>query len=265
MEYQKRIIIGGLPRSGSTLLRFLLDASSHIISGPETSFFTLPLHQQQMKIHRLVPKLSAKLGIPEGDLREEILAAKTSYQAYDGISDLLAKHAGVSKPCWAEKSPRNCFSYHWLNAENPEFYFISTIRHGLDVVTSVIDNHPKRGNEYWCPVQGYVDTMLAVYSFNHPRHIIIKYEELVAKPERILRDLFRFLGLAYENHIVEAFNEDSVTSDLNKVNQPKLSCPIKSDWVGRWKNDKHKSRVDEFMRHPKACYWLEYSGYKWEV
>ncbi len=261
MEYQKRIIVGGLPRSGSTLLRFLMDASSSIISGAETAFFTLPLHQQQAKISRLAPKLSDKLGIPAKDVKKIVLTAQTSYHAYDGISDLLAQYAGVEKPCWAEKSPRNCFSYHRLVAENPDFYFISTIRHGLDVVTSVIDDHPKRGNEYWCSIQRYVDTMLAVYSFEHPRHIILKYEDLVTSPQDTARHLFEFLGLDFEEQVVENFNKPSFTANLQSVHQPKLLGPIESDRVNRWKEKKYKTRVDEFMQHPKAVYWLNSSGY----
>jgi hypothetical protein len=263
MEYQKRIILGGLPRSGSTLLKFLIDASSSIICGPETAFFTQPLYHQQSQVHRWAPMLSAKLEIPEEEIKNIILAANTSYEAFDGISDLLAWHAGVHKPCWAEKSPRNCFSYHWLQAENPDFYFISTIRHGLDVVTSIIEDHPKRGNDYWCPIQRYVDTMMAVYSFEHPRHLIIKYEDLVTEPQKTACHIFEFLGLPYEEQVLENFNRPTFTSDFKKVNDPKLRYPIESDRVDRWKKRKYKSRIGEFMKHPKAMYWLEYSGYKY--
>ena len=46
----KRIIIGGLPRSGSTLLRFMLDRAPSILAGPETNFFRMPLWHCQAKI-----------------------------------------------------------------------------------------------------------------------------------------------------------------------------------------------------------------------
>ncbi|WP_139193183.1 sulfotransferase [Anaerobacillus alkalilacustris] len=39
IKFKKRIIIGGLPRAGSTLLRCLLDSSKYIVCGHETYFF----------------------------------------------------------------------------------------------------------------------------------------------------------------------------------------------------------------------------------
>ncbi|AQT69603.1 Sulfotransferase domain protein [Anaerohalosphaera lusitana] len=262
MPYEKRIIIGGLPRSGSTLLRFMLDAASTIISGPETAFFTQPLFQQQATIARLAQRLADKLNICPERLTEAVITAPTSCQAYDSISDLMGENAGISKPCWAEKSPRNCFSYHRLHAENPNFYFISTIRHGLDVVTSVVKNHPNNANQYWCPIQRYVDTMLAIYSFKSPRHLIVKYEDMVTSPQKTMNQIFAFLGLKYEDHIIQSFRQPASTRDLTKVHQPKLKQEISSDWINRWKALQHSERVNEFMQHSKAVYWLEHSGYE---
>ena len=104
--------------------------------------------------------------------------------------------------------------------------------------------------------------MLAIYSFQNPRHIIIKYEDLVTSPRETTHQIFNFLGLTYEDHIIENFNQHSLTSDLSKVNQPKLRGSITSDWIGRWKDAKHKTRIDECLQHPKALYWLEHSGYE---
>ncbi|SFH81380.1 Sulfotransferase family protein [Tindallia magadiensis] len=261
MVFKKRIIIGGLPRSGSTLLRFLLDSSKDIIAGPETRFFLEPLYRHHLleeKNSSTSQTLLNKLGIDKDKSIDIMHAAKHSIGAFDEIMREYAKAARVTKAAWAEKTPANCFHYHRLAAEDNNLYFISTVRNGLDVITSKRDEESK---DYWCSVQRYNDTMRSIYSCTHNRHFILRYEQLVEFPEATLRSLFDFLGLFFEDKILEEYNKESMTRDLTKVNQPKLVNPIEKTWVNRYKDEKHKERVEEFLDNEEAVHWHTYSGY----
>jgi hypothetical protein len=258
--FDRRIIIGGLPRSGSTLLRFILDASSTIISGPEANFFDVPLFQKQAHVDKVAKKLAVDLEIEEKDIRASILNSHDSLEAYDGIMTTFSKRAGVYKGAWAEKTPRNCHSYHRLALEDPNAYFISTVRHGLDVITSKLDE--SQSDEYYCTIQRYVDCMRCIYGFNHPRHFILKYEDLVKKPAESIASLFAFVELPFEQKVLEDFNRQSHSRDFSKVQQPKVKQSIQTTWIDRYAKPEHADRVRQFLDRTDAKEWLHRSGYE---
>jgi hypothetical protein len=261
MSFTRRIIIGGPPRTGSTLLRFLLDASPAIISGPETSFFLQPLSHHQGKLDATGARLARVLELAREPIADCLQRARDSMEAFDGIMELYCRAARVRKDAWAEKTPRNCFCYHRLESERPDALFVSIVRHGLDIVTSRIDDHPVKGDGYWCSIQRYVDSMRAVYAFNSPRHHIVRYEDLVARPAETVRGLFAFLDLPFDEGILGTFNQETFSRDLSKVHQPRLRLPIQTTWVDRWRQPEHAEVVAAFRARDDAMEWLARSGY----
>jgi hypothetical protein len=259
----KRIIVGGLPRSGSTLVRFMLDRSETVLSGPETNFLQQPLWQVQERESRIAPKLAEKLDVPIAGVQTAIADSHSTIEAFDRVMQQYAKKVVSPKRTWAEKSPPNCFAYGRIATEDPDAYFVSTIRHGLDVCTSIIDDHPRRKG-YWFSIQGYVDTMRAIYGFQHPRHFILRYEDLVKSPLEITRKLFEFLDEPHSDDVVQDFNRPSATRDLSKVHQPKLMQQVSTEWIDRWRKPEHQQRVAEFNERVEAIQWLQTSGYHWE-
>ena len=59
--FAKRVIMGGLPRSGSTLLRSILNAHCAIVAPPETSIFIRPFEEQIARKERLSNKYAKNL------------------------------------------------------------------------------------------------------------------------------------------------------------------------------------------------------------
>ena len=259
-NWKKRVVIGGLPRSGSTLLRFILDRVPNVIGGPETNFFRMPLWHSQVKAEAISKYISNKFEIEPSLICEAINTSNSSVEAFDKIISLYSDNNSVDSNIWAEKSPNNCYSYHRLLAENPDMYFISTIRHGLDVVTSKIKAHPVN-KDYWCPVQRYIDDCNAIANFHHKNHFILKYEDLVISPEETAGKLFAFLEIDFQSQYLNDFNSESSTRDLTKVNQEKLRGPLSSRWVDRWRKPKHNKKVSEFMNNSLAIKWLEHFEY----
>jgi hypothetical protein len=260
--FEKRIIIGGLPRSGSTLLRVLLNMSNHVIAGPETAFFTQPLWVLQNRVDRISTRISEKLEIRKETISDAILQSNNIFLSFDEImGDYAIKKSKDKAIAWAEKTPTNCDHYHRLKNETVgDVYFISIIRHGLDVVTSKIENHPKRKG-YWCSIQRYIESMHSVNNFTHDNHYTLKYEDLVNDPLKEIQNIFFFIGLPCDYDLVTKFESADLTKELTKVNQPKLSSHIQTSWISRYKKPEHNARVSEFLANIEAVRLLELSGY----
>ena len=154
---------------------------------------------------------------------------------------------------WVEKTPRNCLRYKQLFDEDPKLFFISNIRDGRDVITSVFPGQ----NDYYCSIERYVETMNAIYSFQNERHILVKYEELVDTPDLILRKIMKFIGVPFSDEMLVKYPK--VTGPCK---QPKVKGKITSKWVGRWQQHEHVKRIDRFYSNPDAVKWLKVSGYE---
>jgi len=258
---KKIIVVGGLPRSGSTFLRFLLDSSDTVIAGPETNFFRSPLWQTQDRVERVSERLAQKMNIEQLQVERAIVSSKSSIDAYGEIMSLYTKAHNSSKVVYAEKTPSNCHAYDRLAREYEDVYFISTIRNGLDVATSIIKNHPRRSG-YWCSIQRYIDDCRAIFSFEHSRHIVWRYEDAILNPIEQAKQIFEFINEPFSEKYLDNMTQPSATRDLSKVNQPKLSQSLSTDWIERWRESKHNERVREFMANGEAMYWLKLSGYE---
>lgn len=255
--FQKRIIVGGVPRSGTTLLRYILDASPRIIAGPETGFFRQPLAVQQNRVVRVARRLDRTLGIGEAHVANIIKHGRSSIACFDEMMLAYRQRAEmVEKDIWAEKTPWNCVSYHWLAREDAQLHFISLVRDGRDVVTSKLDG------EYYISVQTYVDTLRLVLTFDHPRHLVVRYEDMVADAAGCFRRVFEFLDIPFAPEALERYREPSVTRDATKVRQPKVQRAISTEWVERWRAPEHKERVQSLLDRVEAVELLRVSGYE---
>src|SRR5262245_41788936 len=119
------IFIGGAARSGTTLIRVLLDSHPNIACGPEFKLTPLLLQQwREFKAYsRMIPDAQRA---PEGVVDE-------LYQ--DLIFGMLYPYATrQDKDRIAEKSPNNVLAFADIHALFPESPLIHVIRDGRDVV-----------------------------------------------------------------------------------------------------------------------------------
>lgn len=123
------IFIGGMPRSGTTLLRVLLDAHPDIRCGEETRVIPrlLGIRQQWMKAAFESRRLR------EAGITPEVLDSAVS--AF--ILEIIAKH-GTSAPRLCNKDPFTLRSAVYLKHLFPNARFIFMIRDGRAVVHSII-------------------------------------------------------------------------------------------------------------------------------
>ena len=225
------IFIIGVHRSGTTLLRLVLDSHSRI-AVPRESVFLLPLSETWRDE-------TALLGLSGLGFSNEHVTLKLRELA-DYFFNAYA--ASRNKPRWADKSPQyvNCLDFI-EQLYGPQCKYVFIYRHGLDVACSIGTREvfklakphqdacgdPFVGAARYWSVQ--CQKMLHFEQAHRERVFTVRYEEFVQTPEPIARQLFAFLGEAWEPQVLEfhtqrhdtGFLEDPIAS-MSKGFNPSL-------------------------------------------
>jgi hypothetical protein len=229
-SHERHIVIGGAPRSGTTLVRRTLDRHPSICCGPESSIL-LP-----GAFHPTSVATSYKL--PAAEL-EAMLAASPSQGAFvDAFAERYRRQRG--RPRWAEKTPLNIRCIDWVLERFPEARVIHVIRDGRDVVCSM-RQHPDRrwADGAWQrelrpqPLDDLLrrwvhDVGEGIAHRADPRYLEVRYEELVSDPEGVLRGLLRWLDEEWD---------PAILVEREGKRGPHANTAITTRSVGRWRTD----------------------------
>jgi hypothetical protein len=186
------IFVVGCQRSGTTLLRLVLDSHPAVACGPETRF----LESMTRIVGDDWPRL-ARYGCD----KSEWLAGIAAW--YGGLQDEYAQRRG--KVRWADKTPRYALIMDFLDQLFPDAQFIHIIRDPRDVVLS----HRKRF--------GYVSAVKAVRKWpvyvatarasgqrlGPQRYLEVRYEDLVADNSKELRRVFEFIDEPWDPIVLD--------------------------------------------------------------
>ncbi len=240
------IIIGGCGRSGTTLMRVILDSHSQIACGPESNVFPSP-----NKLNAGSPgaeKLAKKFDLSSAEMNTLLQTSATRAEFAERFFNAYRDHAG--KPLWADKTPRNIQVMPYILEHFPKARFVHVVRDGRDVVCS-LRTHPRNrvidGEivklDTWNPIEDCVgrwvqDAGDGVAYRGDPRYYELKYEHLVTETEKTLRDLFDFLKLPWEPAVMSFHEVQSASRDPVKFAQnPEATKPLQTSSIGRWKRD----------------------------
>lgn len=165
-------------RSGSTLLRVLLDSHSQIRSPHELHLRYVSVHFDQKWSERSMKELGL-------DTRA------ASYLLWDRL--LHRELTASGKSIIADKTPNNVFIVDRLREAWPDARFIFLLRHPGAIARSRQQYKSEGADEL---VIKYVEALEAARQ-THDGHTV-RYEDLTENPERELRRICDFLGVAYE-------------------------------------------------------------------
>ncbi len=200
-------------RAGSTLLRFILDTHPEIYCPPE-----LFLGQAAHSMGTFLSGLEGWDSFQE--TAGKFLVAEAVRRPLRAFLDgrLAAYAAGQGKRLWCEKTPNNVYHLKLLDTLYPEAKYVCLHRHGLDVVASAMRmagripaiqrsiyqnaGHALTGTiRWWCEMTREV----LDFEREHPgRCLRIRYEDMVADPGPTLAPVFSFLGVAWDERMLDA-------------------------------------------------------------
>jgi protein-tyrosine sulfotransferase len=185
-------------RSGSTLLRYLLDAHPAVCCPSE-----LRLAQLCQQLFNSV-ELTTTSSLTEYNERSTH-RVDTVRRTVDELMESYCCRKGKER--WCDKSPANAELLYVLGTVFPDAHYICLHRHALDQVHSTLDVEPHRVKAYlarysgdavaaaldrWCAI---TEKLLAFEHAYHRRTVRMTYEGLVEAPDCQMTRLMQFLGL----------------------------------------------------------------------
>jgi hypothetical protein len=227
MLSDRPILIVGSPRSGTTLLRSILDAHPNIFCPEWESGVFIALDPMLSGDIRKVLEKSPNFPLTRGDLVDWARAA---------VEDLFGRFAAqCGKTRWAEKTPAHVLHIPLMHEVFPKAQFLHIIRNGYDVVKSL-------KNRSWAPkwalqrirwsVRTWVDCVRAGQAAGRElpagQYRELRYEELIGEPERVVRGVCNFLD--------EPFAPDMLNFHQPEKNSWKAASePLKSKPLNRYR------------------------------
>jgi hypothetical protein len=250
-----KFFIVGCPRSGTTMLQQALNRHSRIVIPPETTFFIevygRSLRAQQKHIRVLNDELEIDLPVPAARVRGEA-PLRALFEDMAGRYVQRSGKPGVTH--FGEKTPGHLRCLPEVRRLYPESKIILMYRDGRDVALSLTQVP-------WMHPDLYVAFAMWLYYWRIHRKLLqqrspnvyyVKYEELVADPERCLRAVLDFLGLPYEAQVVLGNGNCEGIVEREYDWKWRALEPISADRAGRWRNElssKQIERLERWGRH----------------
>ncbi|MCP4143412.1 MAG: sulfotransferase [Chloroflexi bacterium] len=250
---QLPIIIGGVHRSGTSLVRRVLNAHTNIYCGPEVKFLK-EWYGDYVSVNDPIKRArfieSARSLLPDKELFAILGAALIN------IHKAAAQLAGKSR--WADKNPENVLYLDNLKSLlGDEWLFVHVTRNPLDTLASIAEANFK----YAIPsdlddrigfYKKYSEAGLR-YSEKYPEKCYrVVYEKLVTSPEKEIGKLMRWLGEIPEiTQTNFSFFEHQEGLEDPKIRKTKM---IHTQSINRWQG--------VFTRR-EAKFILEKTGVLW--
>lgn len=206
--------IGGVPRSGTTLMRAMLDAHPDIVCGAESRVIPrmLALHQSMERSEQEMAWLtSARVSNETLDraLGAYLLTIVTRHSFTDDVITGQPE-AGAGNRLLCNKDPFTLRSMQRLLRIFPSSLFILLVRDGRAVADSIISGHVTiRGFDVTSHRGALADwnrVMSTMYSqcmaVGAERCLPVHYEQLVLKPEEEMKKVLSFVGLRWNDLVL---------------------------------------------------------------
>jgi Sulfotransferase family len=206
--------IVGVGRSGTTLLRLMLDSHPHLAIGPETGF--APEVVRACRRHGAAPEelmdlLRAQRSWGDFDLPEDELerrfAAAPRLDAGTALRTLYGLYAeDQGKPRWGDKTPAYVKRMPMISEALPEARFIHVIRDGRDVALS----RARRADEPATPERAAGTWRKRILRAREQarrldHYLEVRYEDLVTDTEPTLRRIAGFVELPWDDAMLRYY------------------------------------------------------------
>jgi LPS sulfotransferase NodH len=231
------LLILGVRRSGTTLLRVMLDRHSQL-AVPDESYFVPQLadrHLRRVDPDEFIDDLRrlntlAEWGVPLEQVRSRLSPGMPVGAAIGTIYAVYAEQQGKRR--WGDKTPMYMQNLRLLERLFPDALFVHLIRDGRDAATSFLSMprgivtetwmHPSTPADFACQWRTEVAAARRLGRRVGERYLEVRYEELVADVEPVLRRICGLAGLEYEPAMADYAGNVGVSA---KPHQQSLKQP----------------------------------------
>jgi hypothetical protein len=274
------VFVVGVARSGTTLLSAMLSAHSRLDCGPESRFFARYRHVRPRGKARILDPVTwprpavdfiASLRnqghpIPElfGLTLPEIGRYLADRQPSEAamLESLTVLHAqNAAKARWIEKTPRHLLMIDTLRQQWPEAYVVRIVRDPRDAALSLAGMPFAKDSVVGNLVRVDQDDRISRPLIEvDPWVITLRYEDLVAEPERELRRICSFIGEDFEPTMLSSRETAGNVAAEHEWWKTSVAGPITASSVGRW-HDEMSADARRFAGLHLAGYLTEH-GYE---
>ena len=242
------IFIGGLMKSGTSLLRKLLSLHPNIFGGLETHWnsddFVNHWKEGDVQRHQWLLEFFEVSTSEANQIRS---SCSSAYEYFDAFMNYCTIRA--SKKRWVEKTPDNVFNMGVILKLWPNAKILIMKRDFRDIYASWKKNK-KRTFDIFLDSAKKFEVVLENYSHYHDRIRVVRYQDLVVTPKETLKDVLSFIGEEYISGL-EVYRGD--TSDYNNVlnvtgkispTAVSLQKPIFTSSIDQWKEILDKEEIE---------------------
>lgn len=263
MNSSAPFFIIGAQRSGTTLLRLMLNAHS-CIAIPEEGTFWMPLlrkygslPQRKIQGHRLYNYLGYIKNNPQFNLwgckQKNIFETIRNQRDGCTLAELMiAVYRGYAqrqgKTIFGDKTPSFFRMIPILNRLFPNARFINLVRDGRDIYLSAKKMDPARRNisvaalEWSHKVR---EASRALLGFSAERQITVRYEDLVSDPQTTLEKICNFLQVSFEPNMLGYWqNSDQF---IGAHHSQLIFSPVSSSSVEKWKKELTEQEISRYQ------------------
>ncbi len=256
---QSPIFIVGANRSGTTLLRLILNAHPHIAIPEEIIYFgsfmagvpiekwrkpELPQDKYEAFVTRFIEQSCQVLdGIDLQAVKTQILENSPGdfCHPYKIVLETWANNHGKKR--WGEKTPGNLFYSDILIDMFPNARFIHMVRDPRAGVSSMMKTtfFPDDIAFNAMSRRKFMTKGKAILEASVPaaQRMTLKYEDIVVAPELTIREICSFLDEQFEPAMLSFYKDSSrfmkqeASSSFNKA----ATKPISADMLDKWKKN----------------------------
>jgi len=240
-------------RSGSTLLRLILDTHESIAIGEETGFMGALATNKAIPNWRYGRDWYGRLGWSEEEFDNRLR------EFYGGMFERYAARQGKIR--WGDKTPMHSWHMTEMARVFPDAVFLGIVRHPGAVVFSLkkrfqYDAH--EAAEYWANTNAEV--LRQGSELGSSRFALVRYEDVVLCPEATLQEVVSWLGESWSPDLLRHHEVQASKGAPRRVDGKTSSRdPINPQRVDRWVEG--LSAVDQEVVCAATGHLAEFLGY----